>query len=138
MDAKQRTLIKRSFATVVPVAAKFGSAFYVRLFQLDPELRPLFRTNMTEQAQKLVALLGVVVTSIDMLQTLTPAIHKLAHRHTGYGVTPTMYETVGSALLDTLGAHLSAEDRAETLAAWAALYGEVVHVMLEASVAAAV
>ena len=137
MDTKQRTLIKRSFAAVVPVAAKFGSAFYERVFQLDPGLRSLFRTNMTEQAQKLMGLLGVVVSSIDMLEALTPAIHKLAHRHTGYGVTAGMYDTMGSALLDTLSAYLPAEDHAETLAAWGALYGEVVNVMLQASEVAA-
>jgi hemoglobin-like flavoprotein len=55
MTSDQIHLIRQTFALVAPHADAAASAFYKRLFELDPSLRPLFRPDLTEQGHKLMA-----------------------------------------------------------------------------------
>ena len=57
--------------------------FYGRLFEIAPEVRPLFKGDMAEQGRKLMATLAVVVGSLHSLPTILPAVSTLgekAHR----------------------------------------------------------
>ena len=58
MSPEQITLVRDSFAKVVPIAPAAAAMFYDRLFALDPDLRPLFKGDMAEQGRKLMAMIG--------------------------------------------------------------------------------
>jgi hypothetical protein len=45
----QRKLVQSTFAAIVPIADDAAMLFYQRLFEIAPELRPMFRGDMTEQ-----------------------------------------------------------------------------------------
>jgi len=76
------------------------------------------------------------VRGLDRLDQIVPAVEALGRRHTGYGVRSQDFETVGTALLDTLEEGLGAAFTSETRDAWAAAYGLLAGVMQEAGAAA--
>jgi nitric oxide dioxygenase len=109
MTPQQISLVKASFAKVAPISEKAAALFYGRLFEIVPEVRPLFHGDMAEQGRKLMAVLAVVANGLSNLQTILPAASALAKRHIAYGVKAEHYGPVGAALLWTLEQGLGAE-----------------------------
>ena len=97
MTPHQIQLIHQTFTLVEPRAEVMALVFYQRLFALDPSLRPLFRTNIDEQGQKLMQMLGVAIALLEQPFALGPALEALGRRHAGYGVEDRHYATVGEA-----------------------------------------
>ena len=133
MTPRQIELVRESFGRVAPIADVAATIFYDRLFALDPSVRRLFAaTDMAEQRKKLMQTLGVVVANLDRLDAVVPAVEALGRRHVGYGISPSDFETVGAALLDTLEIGLKPDFTAETRDAWATAYGLLASVMIAA------
>ena len=130
-------LVQGSFAQVAPNAADVARLFYGRLFDQNPQLRPLFKGDMEEQGRKLMTMLAVVVRSLNDLGTLVPAAQNLAQRHVAYGVQPEHYGQVGAALLWTLGQGLGAGFTPGVQAAWTRAYTTLSGVMIESAYPAA-
>lgn len=132
MTPRQIQLVRDTFAIVEPIADTAATIFYRRLFDLDPDLRALFPIDLTAQRRNLMQTLTVVVRNLDRLDGILPAVEALGRRHAGYRVRPDDFETVGAALLDTLEEGLGAAFTIEIRAAWAAAYGLLAGVMIEA------
>jgi hemoglobin-like flavoprotein len=122
MTPKQITLVQTSFAQVTPIADTAAALFYQRLFELNPALRPLFKGDMREQGKKLMLMLKIVVSGLDRLEMIVPAVQELGRRHVVYGVQAAHYDTVGAALLWTLRQGLNETFTPDIEAAWAAAY----------------
>ncbi len=133
MTPVQIDFVQSSFAKVVPIADVAADLFYRRLFEIAPEVKPLFRGDMREQGRKLMTTLGVVVNGLKNLDAIVPAARALAIRHVGYGVKAADYAPVGEALIWTLEKGLGAEFNAEVKSAWLAAYGAVSGVMIDAA-----
>ena len=73
MTPAQQILVQTSFAKVVPIADVAATLFYEDLFQRDPRLRPLFKEDMTEQRQKLMAMLATAVANLGNWKAIAPA-----------------------------------------------------------------
>ncbi len=86
MTPDQVKSIQDSFAKVAPIADAAAALFYGRLFEIAPEVKPLFRGDMTEQGRKLMKTLTVVVNGLGNLKSILPAASALAKGHVGYGV----------------------------------------------------
>ena len=135
---RQRTLVRETWAAVVPIAPAAAALFYSRLFELDPSLRRLFRqTDVAEQGKKLMQTLAVAVAGLDRLDTLVPAVEALGRRHVGYGVRDEHYATVGAALLWTLEQGLGEAFTPDVREAWTAAYLLLAGVMTVAARTAA-
>jgi hemoglobin-like flavoprotein len=122
MTPEQVSLIQASFAKVAPISEQAAAMFYGRLFEIAPEVKPLFRGDMAEQGRKLMATLAVVVNGLTNLQSILPAASALAKRHVGYGVKAEYYAPVGAALLWTLERGLGAAWTPQLAEAWTAAY----------------
>jgi hemoglobin-like flavoprotein len=122
MTPQQITLVRSSFAKVAPIADSAAKLFYGRLFELDPTLRPLFKSDMEAQGNKLMAMIGGAVSLLDKPDELIPVVTSLGRRHAGYGVEDGHYETVGAALLWTLEKGLGADFTLDVEHAWATTY----------------
>ena len=122
MTLKQIQLIKETFRMVAPSADAVAATFYARLFELDPSLRPMFSSSLAERDRKLMQVLGAAVGMLDRPETLIPVLESLERRHGGYGIRGEHFETVGAALLLTLGQGLEAAFTTEVCEAWASLY----------------
>lgn len=130
----QKNLVQESWEKVVPIADTAAELFYAKLFELDPEIKPMFaNSDMKEQGKKLMLMIGTAVKGLDTLGELVPAVQALGKRHVGYGVTAEHYDTVGAALLDTLEKGLQDAFTPETKEAWTITYTTLATVMKEAS-----
>lgn len=137
MTAEQKRLVQKSFAKVQPMAGAAAGIFYAKLFELDPSLRPLFKTDLTEQGQKLMGMIALAVNGLDRIDQLVPAVRQLGVRHAAYGVTDVHYDTVAAALLWTLEQGLGADFTPEVQSAWVAVYGVLASTMKDAARATA-
>jgi len=122
LTPQQIELIQQSFAKVVPISEKAAAMFYGRLFEIAPETKVLFRSDMAEQGRKLMATLSVVVSGLANLEAILPTASALAKRHVSYGVKASHYAPVGAALLWTLEKGLGSAWTPELAAAWTAAY----------------
>ncbi|HYM00912.1 MAG TPA: globin family protein [Blastocatellia bacterium] len=136
MTSEQKALVQSSFSQVMLISHLAAGLFYDRLFELDPTLRALFKSDMREQQRKLMQMLEVVVKGLDNLDTLIPAVEALGKRHVSYGVTEDHYETVGRALIDTLETGLGSKFTPNVREAWMAAYGLLASVMKQSTAAA--
>lgn len=132
MNAQQIKLVQSTFAQVVPIAATAADLFYGRLFETEPELRPMFPDDLTEQKKKLMGMLGTAVGGLSRLDVILPAVQSLGRRHAGYGVTAEHYAPVGAALLWTLEKGLGEVFTADARAAWTMAYTTLATAMIEA------
>ena len=112
--------------------------FYERLFEIDPSLRGLFRGDMRQQGAKLMQVMDAAVNRLSRLEGIVCLIQELGRRHADYGVKGHHYDTVGAALLWTLGKSLGAEFTPEVKDAWATVYGVLATNMREAAATAGV
>ena len=107
--------------------------FYENLFELDPDLQPLFKRRMKTQGQKLMHTLGIVVNSLRKMEDVMPSVTALGQRHQNYGVSETDYDTVGEALLWTLEQGLGDQFTDDVKAAWTEVYGTLATTMKSAA-----
>ncbi|MES2030139.1 MAG: globin family protein [Pseudomonadota bacterium] len=123
MTPDQVALVQDSFKKVAPISDVAADLFYGRLFEVAPQVQPMFKGDMKEQGRKLMATLGVVVTGLTRLETVLPAASALAKQHVAYGVKAEHYPIVGGALLWTLEKGLGDAWTPELASAWTAAYG---------------
>jgi nitric oxide dioxygenase len=137
MTPEQIQLVRLSFVKVMDIKAAAGRMFYERLFTIAPEVRPMFKSDIGAQADKLMETLGVAISALKNPGALAPILAQLAKRHTGYGVRDEHYDKVGEALLWTLEKGLGDAFTPEVKKAWADLYGHVASSMKAAAKPAA-
>ncbi|MDH5474002.1 MAG: globin domain-containing protein [Gammaproteobacteria bacterium] len=130
MTPENITLVKESWAKVAPISETAAELFYGKLFELDPSVKSLFKTNdMKEQGRKLMAILNTAVNALDKLDTIVPAIQEMGKRHVDYGVKDEHYDTVGEALIWTLATGLKDDFTEDTKSAWIGVYTLVTDTM---------
>lgn len=123
MTPEQVTLVQNSFTKVAPIADQAAVMFYDRLFEVAPQVKPMFTGDMAEQRRKLMAMLSAVVGGLSKLDTILPAASALATRHVAYGAQAAHYPVVGSALLWTLEKGLGEAWTPDVAEAWSEAYG---------------
>lgn len=128
MTADQVYLLRKSFDRVEQQARVAALIFYRRLFELDPSLRPLFKTDIQEQGGKLIDMLALALILTDRPGALETELRECGARHVGYGVRDEHYATVGQAMLDMMAEVLGRDFTPATREAWAAFY----HIAAEA------
>ena len=126
-------LVRESFDLVTPIAPRTASVFYANLFEADPSLEPLFKGDLTQQGHKLMQMIAIAVGKLDDVPALVPALRQLGQRHAGYGVHDQHYETVGAALIKTLGQGLGPSFTDEVKDAWIEVYGVLAGTMKSAA-----
>src|SRR5438067_814182 len=99
MTSAQKQCIRESYLAISEMLGPVSLLFYRRPFQLDPSLKPMFRSDIEVQGRKLMDMLTAVVDNLDNLESLAPALRALGQRHVAYGVRPRHYDLVQQALL---------------------------------------
>ena len=133
MTPSQIDLVQSSFGKVAPIADRAAELFYSRLFELDPELRPMFRGDMKQQGKMLMDTLRVVVANLRNLDKIMTGVRSLGARHAVYGVRDEHYDTVGEALLWTLEQGIGTGFTPQVRQAWATAYGVLADTMKDAA-----
>ena len=134
MNQEQIKLVKQSwklFRNIDP--ALVGDLFYSKLFTDNPQVKKMFPKDMTQQYNKLIDMITVIVIRLDHLDMLTGDIAAMAQRHVGYGVKTEHYKLVGDALLWTLEKGLGHDWTPEVKDAWETCYNLLAGIMITAS-----
>jgi len=131
---QQVQLVKQSFAKIAPIAEQAADLFYGRLFEIAPQLRPLFKGDIKAQGRKLMSTIALVVASLQKLPELVPIVQDLGRRHTGYGVKDEHYDIVAEALLWTLDKGLGSDFTPDVKEAWISVYATLADTMKSAEV----
>lgn len=122
-DSAER--IRQSWALILPRRKTMCRDFYQRLFARYPELRPLFKGEIGEQADLFVTMLNTFVSALEHPQRVRPLIETLGGRHADYGVRAEDYAKFEEVLLETLGEVLGGDIDAAGLAAWREVFEEL-------------
>lgn len=138
MTPEQVAMVQESFKKVVPIASTAADLFYGRLFEIAPEVRPLFPDDLASQKKKLIGMLATAVANLHQVEKIIPAVEDLGRRHVAYGVTAKQYEPVGAALLWTLEKGLGDAFTPPVKAAWTETYMTLAGVMRGAAEGVAV
>lgn len=145
-DTEKET-IRKSWRLVVPIAETAADLFYRRLFELRPEYRRLFPSEMSGQKRKLIRMLAFIMKSldwrdsewrdeIDPMDDLMLVVLAMGRRHTDlYRIPRESYAVVGEALIWTLEQGLADAFTPPTRAAWVKLYTLVAQTMQMGAVA---
>ena len=129
MTPEQVKLIKLSFVPVMGRKLEAGKLFYQRLFEIAPETRSMFKTDINAQAEKLMSTLGLMIANLQEAPTLIAMLENLGRKHVAYKVKEEHYAKVGAALLWTLESMLGDAFTAEAKTAWSDLYETASNVM---------
>jgi hemoglobin-like flavoprotein len=125
--------VQASFEKVVPIADKVADIFYDELFTIDPELKKLFKGDLSEQKKKLMQTLVIVIRGLKTPDKIIPAAEELARKHVKYGVKPEDYTSVGNALLRTLKKGLGDAFTDDLRQAWVEAFRLLADVMKKAA-----
>lgn len=128
--------LKSSWELVAKNGDEVPLFFYSHLFLTHPELREMFPISMAAQRDKLVGALGHIVSNVHQLEEVTSFIEQLGRDHRRFGVIADHYHAVGASLLATLRHFLGPAWTDQLAADWAAAYGIIAKVMVQAAEAA--
>jgi nitric oxide dioxygenase len=131
MTREEINLVRASWANMAKISDQAADLFYGRLFEVYPEVRPLFRGEIDEQGEKLMRMIGKAVDALDDLEPLDRVIKMMGARHSGYGVLDEDYPKLEEALLWTLEQGLGDDFTPATRAAWASVYDDLADMMRE-------
>lgn len=124
-------LLEKSFKSLSSRGEEFAAAFYDRLFEKHPEVKPMFaQTDMKEQEKKLLGALALVVNNLRKPDVLGIALRDLGQKHQEMGVLHEHYPIVGGVLLETFAKFIGPKKWTPELEkAWADAYGAVLEGM---------
>jgi hemoglobin-like flavoprotein len=140
LTGQQVSLLKKSFRQLD--TNWVANTFYSRLFESHPYVRPLFPTDMSELAAKLMSVFELVVFSFDekkhnqftLQEQLIVPLRELGRKHDSKGVKPEHYDIANDLLLGAMrdgGKNVFSE---EVEAAWKNALGQLTVAMLDRSI----
>ena len=124
--------LETSFDLIAPRGDDLMDAFYRRLFEAAPAVKPLFAgTDMKRQKTMLLGTLVLLRKSLRDLDAIVPKLHELGARHIDYGAQPEHYPVVGEALIGAMAEVAGAAWLPEYERAWGAAFEIVAGAMIE-------
>lgn len=134
LSAADKVAIRDSWRLAVPIKATVADLFYRRLFELKPEYRKLFHSDMRAQHAKLVGMLAFIVGAVDWADEdweleveresdLFLVTLALGRRHTElYKIPEESYAVIGEVLIYTLDYGLGRAFTPLVKEAWTKMY----------------
>jgi hemoglobin-like flavoprotein len=132
-ESRRNTVGEAKLVSSDAIADTAAALFYQRLFEIAPQVKPLFKGDIKAQGKKLMTMINTVVLGLDSFEALAPTIRDLGKRHKAYGVKDADYDSVGAALLWTLEQGLKDKFTTRTKEAWTKAYGALAGTMKDAA-----
>jgi len=129
MTPEQVKLVTESFMKVMPIAGVTADLFYDRLFEIAPEVRPLFPDDLVEQKKKFIGMLATLIANLHEFGRIEPVVAELGKRHVDYGIVAKHYEPFGAALSQALEDCLGVDFTPPVKAAWTEAYMNLADIM---------
>lgn len=130
MTPEQIQLVRATWENAAGDPDILTTNFYAHLFAIDSGIARMFGgVDMATQKKKLAQALAVVVTALDDLDSLLPALSALGKRHVNYGVESRHFDAVGDALIWALRDAIGDAFTPDVQHAWGDAYAVVASVM---------
>jgi hemoglobin-like flavoprotein len=136
MTPEQVDLIRRSFDSIWPVHRKLAATFYDRFFELAPDAKRLFPSDMERQHLKLMDSIAAIVGALDTRDLLQSVVSQTAQHHIGFGAQSAHFAAFGQALIWGLEQQFGSAFTPELRSAWTTLYDAVQDEMMRVTVKA--
>jgi hemoglobin-like flavoprotein len=133
MTPEQVDLIRKSFDAMWPMRRDIADLCYSRFFELAPDARDLFPSDMERQRIKLMDMIAELVGSLDRRALFQSLVTHSGRQHARFGVQPSQYAAMGEALMWSLECKFGAAFTPELRESWRALYATVQVEMLRAT-----
>lgn len=130
MTSDQIDLITQSWGRVSQDPNLIQS-FYKKLFEIAPQTKHYFPSDLTKQSEKLAYTLGFIVGNLDRFENIEEAIQKLGNVHQKLNIKDEEYGFMKEALLITIDNGL-AGDNTPTIQAWDAAITQITELMINA------
>jgi len=121
--------VRQSWALILPRRKTVCRDFYQRLFDRFPELRPLFKVEIGEQADLFVTMINTVISALEHPERVRPLIEMLGSRHADYGVQSEDYAKFEEVLIETLREALGDDLDAEARQGWREVFEALARTM---------
>ena len=125
MTPEQAYLIKKSFDEMWPIRRGLAMQFYNRFFEIAPDAKRLFPSNMERLYLILMDTIAAIVGALDNRALFESIIGHTARHHERFGVTLSQLIAFGDALIWSLEQQFGTAFTPELREAWIALYEEV-------------
>src|SRR5689334_17389685 len=86
----------------LPMRRDIADLCYSRLFELAPDARDLFPSDMERQWMKLMDMIAALVASLDERPLFRSLVTNSGRQHARFGVQPSHYAAMGEALMWSL------------------------------------
>jgi hemoglobin-like flavoprotein len=133
MTPEQTDLIRKSFDAMWPMRRDIAELCYGRFFELAPDARDLFPSDMERQRLKLMDMIAALVGSLDQRALFESLVTYSGRQHARFGVQPSQYAAMGEALMWSFEYNLGASFTPELRESWTALYATIQVEMLRAA-----
>jgi len=125
MTPEQVDLIRKSFDAMWPMRRDIADLCYSRFFELAPDARDLFPSDMELQPITLMDMIAAQVGSLDQRALFQSLVTHSGRQHARFGVQPSQYAAMGEALVWSLECKFGASFTPELRESWRALYATV-------------
>ena len=132
LSQKQIFKVRETWIEVNSNPEQFGLAFYNNLFDLAPELRPMFKTDLQTMAFKFSIMLAFLVNRLNKLDLIEQEINNLAVIHNKHLVKPEHYRITKQALVLTLKNKLARKYDIEADTAWQLAFDTISDILIDA------
>jgi hemoglobin-like flavoprotein len=122
---EQASLIKKSFDEMWPIRRGLAMQFYNRFFEIAPDAKWLFPSNMERLYLKLMDTIAAIVGALDNRALFGSIISHTALQHERFGVTLSQLTAFGDALIWSLEQQFGSAFTPELREARITLYEEV-------------
>jgi hemoglobin-like flavoprotein len=133
MTQEDILLVQSSWQNALPARKAIAELFYLKLFELDPAMQPMFDADPEQQRAKFLRMTSATIRALGRVEALLPVLRELGMRHFMCGVRDEHHATVATALLWTLEKALRADFTPEVKSAWIKTYGVLSQTMREAA-----
>ncbi len=106
---------------------------YLRLFEIEPSFKPLFKGDIKQQGVMLMTAIGLAIQGLTQPEKVKAATDALGKRHSGYGVQPSYYNVFGAALMWALEQVIGDDFTPEVKEAWGEAYAILAKTMRQAT-----
>ena len=115
-----------------PIRRRLADTCYQRFFELAPDARAMFSSDMERQQLKLMDMIAALVGALDQRELFQSLISHSGRQHAKFGVREAQYAAFGEALIWSMERQYGAAFTPELKEAWSTLYATVQTEMMRA------
>src|SRR6516225_5407924 len=133
-DTRAGDLIRHSFDAIWPIRRKLAGRFYSCFFELAPDAKRLFPSDMERQHLKLMDMIAAIVGALEKREIFQSIIRHTGRQHAQFGVNPSHFVAFGDALIWSLEKQFGAAFTPELKEAWIELHRNVQSELLRVAI----